>query len=88
MKCAIVMADGLKQIMFSPENDMERMALKMITPEDNISIEIKEGTFFEGDMPKSALGYRVEKCQGGYHRAYRDSDSLMLVLRRKSQEEM
>lgn len=82
MKCAIIIADGIKQIMFSPENDSEKQALKLITPDDDISIDIKEGTLYDR-MPPSAHGYSVQKCQGGYLRAYEQADSLMLVLRPK-----
>ncbi len=33
-----------------------------------------------------AKGYNVTLCQGGYLRAYEDSDSLMLVIRNKKSE--
>jgi len=82
MKTAIIIADGIKQIMFTPENDSERQALKMITLQDNITVEVKEGSLFDRS-PKSALGYTVQKCQGGHLRAYEDESSLMLVLRPK-----
>lgn len=41
MKTAIIIADGIKQVMFTPENDSEKQALKMITPQDNITVEIR-----------------------------------------------
>lgn len=85
MKCAIIIADGLKQIMFTPENETERNALKMITPEDDITVDIKTGTFFE-QMPTSAAGYCVEESKGGYLRAYCSAESLMLVLRPKNKQ--
>jgi hypothetical protein len=81
MKTAIIIANGIKQIMFTPENDSEKQALKMITPSDDISLDIKEGTFYDSySRPASAHGYTVDKCQGGYLRAYPSEDSLMLVL--------
>lgn len=84
MKCAIIIADGIKQIMFTPENESEKMALKMITIDDDIIVEVKEGTLYDGGhVPESAKGYVVSKCQGGYLRAYPQEDSLMLVLRRR-----
>ena len=85
MKCAVVLADGAKQIMLTPENENEKMALKMITEEDDISVEYKEGRFY--DDPGKLVGYNVAFCQGGYLRAYEDADSLMLVLRKKETEE-
>jgi hypothetical protein len=86
MKTAIIIAEGIKQIMFTPENDSERQALKMITPDDDISIEVKHGTFYD-TTPISARGYTVQKCQGGFLRAYDSEESLMLVLKRKSKDD-
>lgn len=83
MKTAIIIADGVKQIMFTPENKSEEIALALITPDDNISVEIKEGTLYDSS-PKSARGYVVNKCRGGYLRAYECADSLMLVLTPKT----
>jgi hypothetical protein len=81
MKCAVVIGDGIKQVMFAPENDNERMALKMITPEDDISMETHTGSFYEDyEHPK---GYEVSLCQGGYLRAFRKDSCLMLVLKQK-----
>ena len=79
MKTAIIIADGIKQIMFTPENPSEKLALSMITADDNINIETKMGTFYS-HTPKSAQGYTVQKCKGDYLRAYESTESLMLVL--------
>jgi len=79
LKTAIIIADGIKQIMFTPENPSEKLALSMITADDNINIETKTGTFYS-HTPKCAQGYAVQKCQGDYLRAYESEESLMLVL--------
>lgn len=79
MKCAIVIADGVKQIMFTPETQNEKHALSMITTDDDISLDIKRGSFYD-TMPNSAAGYCVAKSRGGYLRAYQSEESLMLVL--------
>lgn len=86
MKCAIVISDGLKQIMFTPETQTEREALKLITIEDNISVDIKTGSFYD-NMPNSASGYCVRESNGGYLRAYSCEESLMLVLRPNKKNE-
>lgn len=78
MKCAIVLIDRVKQIMFAPENDNERQALIMITPNDDITLETKRGSF--RDSEDDAVGYNVTRCQGGYLRAFEQPDCLMLVL--------
>lgn len=83
MKTAIIIANGIKQIMFTPENDTEKQALAMITLDDNITVESKRGTFYN-NAPKSAAGYTVEKCQGGYLRAFDSEESLMFVLTPKN----
>ena len=82
MKVAIIIADKIKQIMFTPENESEKMALKMITPQDDISVEPKTGTLYD-NRPECAKGYTVQESKGGSLRAYEDADSLMLVLKPK-----
>lgn len=82
MKTAIIIADGIKQIMFTPENDSEKQALRMITPQDDISVETKTGTFYD-DSPECARGYIVKECRGDYLRGYEDEESLMIILRPK-----
>ena len=86
MKCAIVLADGVKQIMFTPENKNEKMALKMISTEEEITVETKEGVFYDNFRDCQHKGYNVALCQGGYVRAFEDSNSLMLVLKPKEKK--
>ena len=86
MKCAIVLADGIKQVMFTAENESEKKALYVLNDVDSdITIEHKRGSFYDGfrDQKSMGCGYNVALCQNGYLRAYEDSDSLMLVLRNK-----
>lgn len=85
MKCAVVIAGDVKQVMFTPENESEKFALKMITAQDQITVDVKMGGFFD-ELPESALGYSVAECRGQYLRAYSSADSLMLVLRPKPKE--
>ena len=84
MKVAIVFSDGIKQINFTPENDDEWRALSLITPDDQIEMAVKNGSF--GD--KSVVPYRadISKCKGGYLRAFEGKDSVMLVLSPRSKE--
>ncbi len=77
MKTAIILTDGIKQIMFTPENDNEKEALRMITPDDDIELVIKTGNF--SDAPEK-YGAQVSTCQGGYLRLYEDFKSTMFVL--------
>lgn len=86
MKTAIIIADGVKQIMFTPENDSEKEALKLLSAgNQNISVDFKTGHFYDR-MPPSAHGYMVRACAGGYLRAYDSEESLMIVLTPKSIE--
>ena len=84
MKTAIILSDGLKQIMLTPENDNEKQALKMISPEDDISIEVKQGSFADKE---SVRGYDVHQCQGGWLRVWEDNNSVMLILRPKKEKQ-
>lgn len=85
MKCAMVIASGVKQIMLTAEDEEEQAALELLSKENQeISVEMKEGSFFHhASVPQSARGYLIAECKGGYLRAYEDPKSLMLVLRPK-----
>lgn len=81
MKAAIVIAQGIKQVMFSPESDEEKFILSAFTKDQKIDVEIKKGSFV--DMP-TRVGYEVDSCQAGYLRAFSNDDCVMLVLQPKS----
>ena len=87
MKTAIIIADGIKQIMFTAENQSEKQVLAMITPQDDITVEAYTGTFYDSS-PESAKGYVVAESKGGYLRGYEDKASLMLVLKPKKEEKV
>ena len=78
MKVSVLLMENAKQIMLTPENDHERSALKIVAPGDKIEAQVKWGTMFDRD--ERLLGYEINKCQGGYYRAYENTDSLMLVV--------
>ena len=84
MKTAVVFTNGIKQIMLTPENESEAFALKMITPQDDIELQIKKGRFSNEPTSK---GFEVSMCRGGYLRAFEDEHSLMLVLKPKQKKE-
>ena len=83
MKTAILITDGVKQIMFTPENDNEKQALKMISPDDEIHTVIKDGTF---SSINGIFGANVYMCQGGYMRAEENESSVMFVLTPKEKK--
>lgn len=80
MKVSIVIADGYKQIMMTPESDHEKEALKYIDPEDALSVVCKKGTF--DDKPQH-YGYNVDTCTGGYLRRFAEENSLMFVIEKQ-----
>lgn len=82
MKISIVIAEGEKQVMMTPETDVEREALKFIEPKDDIEIATTWGTY---DSEPSKYSYNTTKCQGGYFRRFAEKDSLMFVLRPKKE---
>jgi len=77
MKISLVIADGVKQIMMTPENDHERECLNYISPKDELKVVSKKGTF---DDKEQHIGYQVNKCQGGYYRRFADEKSLMFII--------
>ena len=77
MKVAVLILQDAKQIMLTPENEHEKMALKMIAPTDKIEASSKWGTF---DRERETHGYEVYECQGDYFRRRETEESLMLVV--------
>lgn len=77
MKLSIVIAEGIKQVMMTPESDHEREALKWISATDKIEIAQQWGTY---DDNPSHFSYNTSKCQGGYLRRFAEKDSLMFVI--------
>lgn len=78
MKTAILLADGVKQIMFTPETENEKKALEIITADDDIHTIIKRGDFYSGG--DQVFGVNVFECQGEYLRAEDSPESVMFVL--------
>jgi hypothetical protein len=85
MKAAIVLAQGIKQVMLTAESDEEKAILNCFKPSESIQLEIKKGTFYD-HTPESAQGYTVMECKGGYLRSFESSESIMLVLRPEKAE--
>jgi hypothetical protein len=84
MKVAIIFSEGIKQINFTPENDDEKQALKLITPNDDIDLAVKNGQFY-GYGNGNNFGIEVKTTQGGYLRVFENTESIMLVLSPKKQ---
>jgi hypothetical protein len=84
MRTAILLADGVKQIMFTPETENEKKALRMITSDDDIHTVIKRGTLYDRD--DNIFGVDIYECQGGYLRAQDNPESVMFVLTPKTKD--
>ncbi len=76
MKIAVLLLDGAKQVMLTPETEHEKQALKMIAPGDKLEAMAKWGTFRD----KEHYGKSFDLCQGGYYREFANSESLMFVI--------
>jgi len=77
MKISIVIAEGEKQIMMTPETDHERDALKFIAPTDKITVACQWGTY--DDEPEH-FAYNTSKCQGGHFRRFAEENSVMFII--------
>jgi hypothetical protein len=82
MKTAVIFSDGIKQIVFTPENDDEKYALSLITPKDDIDLLVFTGSMYSDSLPKP-FAANITMCRGGYLRIFNDSDSRILVLKPK-----
>lgn len=77
MKISIVIVEGAKQIMLTPETDHEKQCLKIINPQDTLKVVSRWGSF-TNEYEHAKL--QVEKCKGEYLRAFSESDSLMFLI--------
>lgn len=80
MKAAIVIAQGIKQVMLSPESEEEKFILSAFTKDQAIDLEIKTGSFV---TMHERVGYEIGMCKGGHLRAFSNDDCVMLVLKPK-----
>ena len=83
MKISIVIVEGAKQIMLTPETDHEKQALKFINPEDTLKVVSRWGSFTN---EYSHAQLQVSKCEGEYLRAFSEKDSLMFLIEDKNKE--
>jgi len=84
MKTAIILTEGVKQIVFTPENDSEKFALSLITPNDDMELLIKNGSI--GDNYLKPFTATVSECQSGFLRVFSDTDSRIIVFKPKKTE--
>lgn len=73
MRTAILLTEGLRQIVFTPETKQEGKILNMLRQDEQIAIEVKEGSMFD-------------QCRGGYLRAFECERSIILVIKPKEEE--
>lgn len=78
----MVLSEGAKQIMITPETDHEKKCLEMIDPESELEIVTRWGSF-TNEYEHAKL--QVSECQGGNLRAFSDEDSLMFLIKDKNE---
>ena len=82
MKISLVITEGAKQIMLTPETNHEKEALAYIAKDDVLrTVRQVRGAFASVD---EHVDFQVAECQGGYYRAFETEDSLMFVIKQKS----
>ncbi len=80
MKISLIIIEGAKQIMMTPETNHEKQALRIINPNDELKVVSKWGSF--SDKHKHA-NLQINECQGGYLRVFSEEDSLMFLIKDK-----
>lgn len=82
MKCAIVYADGCRQIMLEPENAVEKEAVKAmhVMSNEQARVVMREGSF---DDPPRNDGFMLHRCRGGHFRRFAQESSLMIEITEK-----
>jgi len=78
MKVAVVITSTHKQVMFEPENDHERAALRLIAPSDDVRVQWYAGAFGDRDEPHANVFPR--ECLGGYLRQFSSPGTMMLLV--------
>ena len=86
MKTAVILPEGIKQIVFTPENKDEEYALSLLTPDDDIELLIEDGSFgySHGAKPYTKT---VSECRGGWLKLYEDVKSRILILKPREKTE-
>lgn len=84
MKVSIVIADGYKQIMMTPESEHEKEVMRYIEPSDTLQVVQTKGTF---DDELNHYRMNVSMCQGGYLRMFAEKESIMFVISKKDNGE-
>lgn len=77
MKISVIICEGQKQIMMTPQTDHERRSLKFIHPTDTLQVVSRVGSF---DDEYQHVKEQVSMCQGGYLRRFPEADSLMFLI--------
>ena len=86
MRTAIIITDdGIKQIVFTPENESEKQALDLLDPDHDIELLITSGSMYDG-YERETFSAGPSVCKKGYIRFYKDKDSRILVLKPKNKE--
>lgn len=81
MRTAIIFSGGVKQIVFTAETDEEKMALNLMSCDDDIEMLSVNGSF--GDSGNKPFTATVSPCRAGYLRVFSDENSRILVFKPK-----
>lgn len=86
MKISIVIVEGAKQIMMTPETDHEKDSLKFINHDDKLEVVSRWGKFCDRKESQHA-GLQTQECRGDYLRAFSDEYSLMFLIKDKKKKD-
>lgn len=83
MTAAVIITEGVRQIILTPETPEERAMLGLISSDDSVEVLSTTGTFYDRDASVKPFGAKVKTCRGGYLRAWQHDESRILVFRAK-----
>ena len=90
MKTAIIISDWVTQVVFTPESEDEKKALKLFDIWQDVEILIKSwNIFWYSHTDRNNLPFTAspKMCQWWYLRMYEDAESRIFVIKPKDKSE-
>ena len=83
MKAALVITEDVRQIVLTPENEIETKILSVMKGTEKQQMDLFVGSFYDATNYQYAP-YKssvLQECEGGWIREYSSKDSLIIVVK-------